>query len=106
MREVGLTWGGAVKVAWSIGWRLALYLIPAYVLAIVAMIIAMSAGDPLDGPVPWLVVAYYVLQVVWFAVVAIAFLLAVKQVIGKSYSRSSFPPVPEAFRITLVSDGE
>jgi len=106
MQEIRLTWGGAAKVAWSIGWRLVLYLIPAYVLAIVVMVVAMMAGDSLEGSIPWLVVAYYVLQALWFPAVALAFLFAVKHVIGKSYSASSFPPVAEDFRITLVSDKE
>jgi len=106
MKELGVTWGNTIKVAWSIGWRLVLYLIPAYFLTYLVMIVAMTAGDSIQGPIPWLVVAYYVLQILWFALVALAFLLAVKHVIGKSYSKSSFPPVPEDFRITLVSDRE
>ena len=104
MKEIAVTWGSAVKIAWSIGWRLTLYLIPAYALAVAALIAAMMAGESLQGPVMWGVFAYYVLQVLWIAAVALAFLVAVKNVIGKSYSASSFPSVPEGFRIVLVSD--
>jgi len=104
MREVTVSWGSAIKVAWSIGWRLVLYLIPAYALAHAMMLAAMIAGDSLQGPVIWGVVLYFVLQALWIAAVAVAFLFAVKQVIGKSYGASSFPPVAEDFRITLVSD--
>lgn len=104
MKEIAVTWGGAVKVAWSIGWRLTLYLIPAYALGIAALIAAMMAGDSLQGPLMWGVAAYYLLQVLWIAAVALAFLVAVKNVIGKSYSASSFPSVPEGFRIALVTD--
>ena len=104
MKEIAVTWGGAVKVAWSIGWRLTLYLVPVYALGIAAFIAAMMAGDSLQGPMMWGVVAYYVLQVLWVAGVALAFLVAVKNVIGKSYSASSFPSVPEDFRIALISD--
>jgi hypothetical protein len=106
MREVAVSWGGAVKVAWSIGWRLVVFLIPAYLLAIAVMLAAMMAGDSLQGPVFWGVVLYYLLQALWIVAVAVAFLFAVKQVIGKSYSPSSFPPVAEGFRIALVSDQE
>lgn len=104
MREIAVSWGGATKVAWSIGWRLVLYLIPAYALAFAVMLAAMMAGDSLQGPVIWGVVIYYVLQALWIVAVVVAFLFAVKQVIGKSYVASSFPPVREGFRITLVSD--
>lgn len=104
MREIAVTWGGAVKVAWSIGWRFTLYLIPAYALGIAAFVAAMMAGDSLQPPVMWGVVAYFVLQVLWIVAVALAFLVAVKNVIGKSYSASPFPPVSEGFRVALVSD--
>lgn len=106
MKEINLTWGGTAKVAWSIGWRLIVYLIPAYVLALAAMLVAMMASDSVQGSIPWLVVAYYVLQALWFPAVAMAFVFAVKHVIGKSYSSSSFPLVPEGFRVALVSDKE
>jgi hypothetical protein len=106
MREVAVSWGSAVKVAWSIGWRLVLFMIPAYLLAIAVMLAAMTAGDSVQGPVAWGIALYYVLQALWVAAVAVAFLFAVKQVIGKSYSPSSFPPVAEGFRITLISDQE
>ena len=104
MNEINVTWGSAAKVAWSIGWRLMLYLIPAYVLAIVTMIVAMMASDSVQGSIPLFVAGYYVLQGFWVIAVALAFLVAVKHVIGKSYSKSSFPLVQEEFRITLVSD--
>lgn len=103
MKEIAVTWGSAVKIAWSIGWRLVLYLIPAYVLGAAVMLTAMMVGGSLEGPAIWGIVAYYVLQVLWFAAVALAFLFAVKHVIGKSYSASSVPPVSEGFRIVLVS---
>ena len=106
MREMKATWGSAMKVAWSIGWRAAIYLIPAYVLAYAVMVAAMMAGDAVQGSVPWLVAVYYVLRILWAGAVALAFLLAVKGVIGKSYLASSFPPVKESFRITLVTEEE
>lgn len=104
MREISMTWGGAAKVTWSLGWRLAVYLIPAYVLGVATLIVAMMAGDSLQGPVIWGVIAYYVLHILWVAAVVLAFVIAVKNVIGRSYSASSFPSVPEGFRIALVSD--
>jgi cell division protein FtsW (lipid II flippase) len=106
MSEINVTWGSAAKIAWSIGWRLALYLIPAYLLGYLVMMAAMLAGDTLQGSVPWVVIAFYLLQILRFLVVALALLIAVKQVIGKSFSASSFPPVAEDFRVTLVSDKE
>ena len=104
MREVEVCWGSAIKVAWSIAWRLALYLIPAYALVIAMMIMAMMAGDSLQGPVVWGVVIYYVLQALWLAAVLLAFVFAVRGVLGRSYSSSSFPKVAQGFRVTLIAD--
>jgi NADH:ubiquinone oxidoreductase subunit 6 (subunit J) len=104
MREIEVSWGGAIKVAWSIAWRLALYLIPAYALGIAMMIVAMMAGDSLQGPVVWGVVIYYVLQALWLAAVLLAFVFAVRGVLGKSYSSSSTLKVPQGFRVTLIAD--
>jgi CBS-domain-containing membrane protein len=104
MREVTVSWGSALKVAWSIGWRLVVYLIPAYALGFAAMLAAMMAGDSLQAPMIWGVLAFYVLQALWLVAIALAFVFAVKHVIGKSYSASAMPRVPESFRIALVSD--
>jgi len=104
MQELKVSWGAAVKVAWSIAWRLALYLVPAYALGAAIMIAAMMAGDSLQGPVPWGVLIYTLLQALWLAAVLAAFVLAVRGVLGKSYSRSSSLKVAKGFRVTLVAD--
>jgi len=104
MREIAVSWGSAVKVAWSIAWRLALYLVPAYALGAAIMVAAMMAGDSLQGPVVWGILMYYVLQALWLAAVLLAFLFAVRNVLGKSYSSSSSLRIPQGFRVTLIAE--
>jgi len=104
MREMAVSWGGAVKVAWSIAWRLALYLVPAYALGAAIMVAAMMAGDSLQGPVLWSVLIYYLLQAIWLAAVMLAFLFSVRNVLGRSYSSSSFLKIPQGFRVTLIAE--
>ncbi|MDH4124472.1 MAG: hypothetical protein OEW64_05525 [Gammaproteobacteria bacterium] len=104
MREISLTWGGAIKIAWSIAWRFLLWLIPVNLLAAAVVLGLVSFGSPFEGHVLLLVAAWYLLRVLWFAAIALGFLFAVKSVIGKSYARSSLPSVPESFRVTLVSE--
>ena len=103
MQEINVTWGSAIKVAWSIGWRVSLYLIPAYIIGAAVMLGAMMSGDMMNASIVTDVLAYYLLELLWLAYGTFAFVLAVKQVIGRSYSASAFPPVAQAFRVTLVA---
>lgn len=104
MKELYVTWGAAVKIAWSIGWRFLLWLIPLNLLAAAVVLGLVSFGSPFEGHVLLLTAAWYLLRVMWLAGVALGFLFSVRSVIGKSYARSSFPSVPESFRVTLVSE--
>jgi len=106
VKEISITWGAAVKIAWSIGWRFILYLIPLNLLGGAVVLALASYGSPFEGRVLILNAAWYFLQVLYCAAVALGFLLAVRNVIGKSYAESSLPPVPHSFRIALVSDVE
>lgn len=106
MKEITMNWGAAVKIAWSIGWRFVLYLVPVNLLAGIAVLALVSYGSPLEGQVMLLNAVWFLLQLLWFAALAFGLLLAVRNVIGKSYTESSLPPVPRSFRIALVSDAE
>jgi len=103
MQEINGTWGSAIKVAWSIGWRVSVYLIPAYIIGVAVMVSAMMSGDVMNGSIVTGMLTYYLLELLWLVYGTFAFVLAVKQVIGRSYAASAFPPVAQAFRVTLVT---
>jgi len=103
MQEIDVTWGSAIKVSWSIGWRVSLYLIPAYIVGAAVMLSAMMSGDMMNASIVTDVLAYYLLELLWLVYATFAFVLAVKQVIGMSYAASGFPAVAQAFRVTLVT---
>jgi len=99
MREVEINWGNATKVAWSLGWRFMLFSIPAYMLGSAAVPLAIMAGEPFANAI------YLVFRSLEFAAIALAFIFAVKIVLGRSYSESYFPRVTDKFRLALVAEG-
>ena len=61
------------------------------------------SGDVMQGSIVTVLLTSYALEILWLAYGAFAFVLAVKQVIGRAYAASAFPPVAQAFRVTLVA---
>ncbi len=96
MRELDGNWGSATKVAWSIVWRFVLFSIPAFVLGSAALPLALMAGEPLAN------IVYFAFRSLEFAALALAFVFAVKSVLGRAYSESSFLRVTDDFRLALV----